>query len=321
MIFRLSAKLATKLKVAPKTSLPLDANPFADWSAHLFVADRTQYILITNTASLYSVVLFGRGITDDGQFLDAALSAMRHYMASDGTEFIFRKFIAPASGTVSFSKALNRSVIGSMNDLAYHATFWLVERELSPFDTAFKLNEIPFSALRYKNAREVLMGLEVSGDAAGTFVTCNESADAETSVVEQRIGRLFAIARKRFFPDWDVERQWEIVVGRRRRWDGEAGYCSSPDKRIYIDPKAIERMPDDGVLALVIHEICHDVSNSGHAQRWLEEMDRAGGMAEAANEHELARMIYASAYAEIPRNKPWSEKWFKRLYPRVHGLD
>ena len=161
MILRLSQKLATKIKIAPKICAPPDPNPFADWSAHLFTADRAQYILLTNTASLYSVVTFGRGITDDAQFLDVALSAIREYMTEDGTEFIYRRFVAPASAQVRFSKALSRSVIGSMNDLVRHATWWLVERELSPFDTSFKLNEIPFAALRYKYPREVFKGLGV----------------------------------------------------------------------------------------------------------------------------------------------------------------
>jgi hypothetical protein len=67
MIFRLSAKLGKKLKFSPTEVLPAHTNPFADWSAHLFTADRAQYILISNTISLYSRVIFGRGITDDGK--------------------------------------------------------------------------------------------------------------------------------------------------------------------------------------------------------------------------------------------------------------
>ena len=166
MIFRLSTKLAAKIHTSPKVCVPPDPNPFADWSAHLFTADRTQYILLTNTASLYSVVTFGRGITDDSAFIDAALTAMREYMVHDGMEFIFRKFIAPASGEVRFSKSLNRSVIGSMNDLVYHATMWLTEGELSPFDASFRLNEIAFAALRYKNAREVFKRSEVTKETS-----------------------------------------------------------------------------------------------------------------------------------------------------------
>ena len=57
MIVRLSGKLAKKIGESPTESLPQDPNPFADWSCHLFRADRVQYILITNTPSLYSMVM------------------------------------------------------------------------------------------------------------------------------------------------------------------------------------------------------------------------------------------------------------------------
>ena len=52
MILRISAKLGKKIHLAPDRILPADLNPFADWSAHLFTADRTQYVLISNTISL-----------------------------------------------------------------------------------------------------------------------------------------------------------------------------------------------------------------------------------------------------------------------------
>ena len=160
MIFRLSQKLARKLKIATPKPAPADPIPFADWSAHLFTADGTQYVILTNTPSLYSIVIFGRGISNDSQFLDRALGAIREFMVADGQEFIFRRFIAPAAATVQFASALNRSVTGSMNDLIYHAQFWLVERELSPFDTSFELNDIPFSSLDYGKPREEFKSLD-----------------------------------------------------------------------------------------------------------------------------------------------------------------
>jgi hypothetical protein len=159
MIFRLSTKLAAKLKVTPQEALSLDPNPFADWSAHIFTAERTQFLIVTNTASLYSTVLPGRGVANDRQFIERALSALRGFMEDDGLLFIYERFIAPASGTVQFSKALSRSVTGSMNDLIFHAKVWLTERELSTHDTAFKLNEIPFSPFKYRKPREVFTGL------------------------------------------------------------------------------------------------------------------------------------------------------------------
>lgn len=41
MILRLSEKLTGKVKAGTLGALLLDENPFADWSAHLFVAGRS----------------------------------------------------------------------------------------------------------------------------------------------------------------------------------------------------------------------------------------------------------------------------------------
>ncbi len=125
----------------------LDENPFLDWSAHLFVADRTQYILLSNTKSLYSTVMYGRGITDESQFLDHAFGSLREFMQQDGQEFVFRRFIAPSGGTVQLAKALDRTVTGSINELVFHATAMLVEDGLSPYEVGVKLNDLLLSAI------------------------------------------------------------------------------------------------------------------------------------------------------------------------------
>jgi hypothetical protein len=165
MIFRLSTKLATKIKVAPKVCIPLDANPFADWSAHLFTADRARYIIITNTSSLYSMVMHGRGISDDSGFLDAALTHMREFLPSDGNEFIFRRFIAPASGEVWFSKALSKAITGSMNDLVFHAKVHLIRYNVPPGEIFWTLNDMPMSYLDYKSPRAAFKAMTVERES------------------------------------------------------------------------------------------------------------------------------------------------------------
>lgn len=161
MILRLAQKLSTKLKITTATVLPPDPNPFADWSANLFTAERTQFVIVTNTASLYSTVFSGRGIANDRQFTSQVLGAIREFLEADGQKLTFQRRIAPASGSVHFSKALNRSVTGSMNDLIIHAKMWLSERELSTHETSFRLNDIPFSSLKYRKPREVFKSLTV----------------------------------------------------------------------------------------------------------------------------------------------------------------
>ena len=147
MIFRLSQKLNTKIKAGKLNVMPLDENPYADWSCHLFAANRTQYIIISNTKSLYSCVMVGKGITADRRFIENVLSTICDFMKDDGQSFVYQRFIAPTSDTVSFAKAYNRSVTGSMNDLIKFAKIWLIEDGLPPHDVGFKLNDILLSAL------------------------------------------------------------------------------------------------------------------------------------------------------------------------------
>ena len=147
MIFRLSQKLNAKIKGGTLPALPLDENPFADWSAHLFVARRTQYVLLSNTKSLYSTVMYGRGITNDSQFIERALGSLREFMEAEGQEVVYRRFIGPASASVRFAKALDRSVTGSMNDLIRQAAAWLAEGGLSPHEVGGRLNDTLLSAL------------------------------------------------------------------------------------------------------------------------------------------------------------------------------
>jgi hypothetical protein len=152
MIFRLSQKLNAKIEVGTLQTLPLDDNPFADWSARLFFVDRTHYILLSNTKSLYSTVMYGKGITDEGRFVERALSNLREFMENDGQEFSYRRLIAPASATIRFARALDRTVTGSINDLINQATSMLAASELSPFDVGFRLNDVPLSAIAASNA-------------------------------------------------------------------------------------------------------------------------------------------------------------------------
>src|SRR5437764_15417875 len=107
MIFRLSNTLNAKIKAGTLATLPLDENPFADWSAGLFLVGRSQYILVTNTKSLYSTVLPGKGVTDKKTFIERALSSIREFMDAEGQEGVYEGFVAPVSGAVRFAKALN----------------------------------------------------------------------------------------------------------------------------------------------------------------------------------------------------------------------
>jgi len=149
MIFRLSQKLNTKIKGGTLAALPLDEDPFADWSAGLFLVGHRQYILVTNTKSLYSTLLPGNGVTDETTFIERATNSIREFMEADGHRGVFEQLIAPIHGSVWFSTALNRSITGSMNDMVKHAAFLLETGELSLIEISSRLKETPMTGLRH----------------------------------------------------------------------------------------------------------------------------------------------------------------------------
>ncbi len=150
MIFRITTKLAKKIKESPQESLPQAESPYLDWTANLFHVNRVQYIIVTNTQSLYSIIMYAKGINDNSIFINYVLSYMGNFMVEDGNEFIFRRLIAPNAKVIYFSKPEGKRVTGSMNNLVYLAEWHLSDGNLSPFETARRINSAPMGLLKYE---------------------------------------------------------------------------------------------------------------------------------------------------------------------------
>ena len=146
MILRFSIKLGSRLRVGTLKPLPLDDAPVADWTGHVFFFRRTPYILLCNTATLYSAVIYAKGITNDSIFLTQVLTTLRDAMEADGLAFAYERFIVPRTGLVHLASTLSRSVTGSMNELVNYAKAVLADDEVSPFDLGFRLNDLLLSA-------------------------------------------------------------------------------------------------------------------------------------------------------------------------------
>lgn len=154
MILRFSQKLGSRLKTGTLKPLPMDAAPIADWTSHIFFSGRTPYILVSNTATLYSTVLYIKGITNDSVFIVRVMAALREFMEADGLVFAYDRFIMPRTGLISFASTLSRSVTGSMNELIAAAQLLLADEETSPFDLGFRLNDLLLSASTTDESRD-----------------------------------------------------------------------------------------------------------------------------------------------------------------------
>lgn len=139
----------------------MEAPAHLRWYANLFTAQRVQYILATNAASPYSVAWYGRGITDDSDFISRFRDRLREQMNADGLGFMYQRCIHPYGGTITLLKTEDRAVLGSMNDMVRACKFALAVAERNPDELSTRINDPPYSALDYGVPIEVIQKLPV----------------------------------------------------------------------------------------------------------------------------------------------------------------
>ena len=118
-----------------------------------------QYILTTNAASLYSVVIYGRGLTDDGGYIRKFRTELREHLEEPDLCVRYERAILPNSGEVTLAKTADRSVLGSMNDMVSLCKHTLRMEEKSPWDLSKALNDTPFKATGYRFPRGVFASI------------------------------------------------------------------------------------------------------------------------------------------------------------------
>ena len=112
MILHLTDSLAKKLGEPCLPAGRVGRDKFGDWSACLFTADRTQYILFSNTATLYSMVTYGRGVTDGKRLIHDLIDTMRDVTKHDGLEAVYDTRIASGFNRFYFTQTLSGAVAG-----------------------------------------------------------------------------------------------------------------------------------------------------------------------------------------------------------------
>ena len=158
MIIRLSQKLCTKIKAGALSDIPLRESLIVDWSATMFNVRRTQYIILCNTSSLFTCLMIAKGLTNISLFeqraTEAIGDAVRRFVKSKTPQN--KEF----HSAIRYARSLNRSVIGSMNDLVFGAKL-MIDGGIDLQGAADRLNETPLKALtntegrRYDNPNEV----------------------------------------------------------------------------------------------------------------------------------------------------------------------
>lgn len=167
MVIHFTKKLAKKLHTPELDQGDVPAGDHLRWYANLFTARRVQYILTTNAASLLSVVMYGRGITDDSDYIMRLVSDLRDLFDDLNMQLVFKRVILPTTGQIILAKATNRSVLGSMNDMVHHCKFRLDMEDVSPWKLSQEINSTPYSALKYRYPKKAFASMPLDNGNEG----------------------------------------------------------------------------------------------------------------------------------------------------------
>lgn len=152
-IIRCTAKLLKEL--ADKlTNVPDQPPSLCDWHANLLRLDRKKYVLFTNDQTLYSLLVRQTKTPRSADFLEVFRLGLFKSLMNEGLAEAQVEYVLREHAQATITKTNSRSVLGSMNDLAFqaksiiHMSGGLAEADLS--EITRQLNRIPMSAIKYR---------------------------------------------------------------------------------------------------------------------------------------------------------------------------
>lgn len=116
-----------------------------DWYAHILFARPQQLVLCVSERTLLPVVVAASPASELAKRLAAGLAEVLTALGIESQE-VARE--VRDMSECSFSRTRNRSVLGSLNELAFHLSIYLEQDEpLSLRDASLKLSGVPMSAI------------------------------------------------------------------------------------------------------------------------------------------------------------------------------
>ena len=164
---RATRKLLKRLGTKPAERPHAPTTALGDWYANLLYVGRKQLVLCTNDKSLLSVVLPARGLKE-GLHLGLCEAVRRLLLRIDIPESKVAGELAEMR-EFSLARTDNRTVLGSMNDLAFQVEVRLGSGPATSLDElALELSDVPCGPLSYAHPAEVTRTLLGTGDAAAS---------------------------------------------------------------------------------------------------------------------------------------------------------
>ena len=164
-LIRCTGKLQKEMGL--KKSYLLDTEPpfsyLGSWHANLIYIDRRKCVLFVNDKTLFNFIAPDVPRTAIRDLNSLFKDYLRCVLADEGIMGPAREKIMSEYDEIEYAKTNSKSVLGSMNDLAFHYKF-LIQEEGSIHSAMIpsiirKLNRMPMGAIEYTYPVEALKAM------------------------------------------------------------------------------------------------------------------------------------------------------------------
>ncbi len=133
------------------------------WHANLLHINRRKCVLFTNDWTLFNFITPDVPREKIRRLGELFLDYLRPVLAEEGFSARLRERIAAEYAEVAFGKAQDRSILGSMNDLAFHYEHHILSsggvHSAAVPSIISKLNHMPMSAIKYQYPVDALRAI------------------------------------------------------------------------------------------------------------------------------------------------------------------
>ncbi len=155
LTFRCTQRVLRRLGIETIADAPVSTTRLGDWYMNLFLSRRHRLVIFVSEPTLLSVFI---PVTE----LSTLIPSFRK-----GLKGILKELDAPSRAietetsemeTAIFAATVNRSVLGSMNDLIFQAK-WELKRnpEQTLLELGLRLSQVPCKPLGYRFPQEAVM--------------------------------------------------------------------------------------------------------------------------------------------------------------------
>jgi hypothetical protein len=164
-IIHCTQKLLKQLNrdITPADKTPANSEGLGNWYANLLWFNRKKCILFTNEKTLYTFLIPKVVKKNFGEIEGEFLTHLSYNLQKEGISLEVISKVQQEYSEIGFAKTTNRSVLSSMNKLAYLCECYIIDgggiEKARILQINHKMNRIPMIVLKYLNPIEALKNL------------------------------------------------------------------------------------------------------------------------------------------------------------------